>query len=103
VKATSYAILHEAVLGDWLKPLLPAADSPPAVQYYKEGTGEREALHDKKGDLLFRMRPVDREEFRAVVEGGEVFPHKTTFFYPKLWSGLALWAMAEPGAAQGRS
>ena len=47
------------------------------------------------------MRGVGREEFREVVEGGEVFPHKTTFFYPKLWSGLALWSMAEPGKPRG--
>jgi uncharacterized protein (DUF1015 family) len=102
VGATSYAILHDLILGEWLQPLLSAAqEGQAAIQYWKEGTGEREALHGKRGDLLFRMRPVNREEFRAVVEGGETFPHKTTFFYPKLWSGLALWAMAEPGAPPG--
>ncbi len=109
VARTNYAVLHDLVLGEWLKPLLgaapAAAGSPSAataepVKYFKEGTGEREALLRGEGDILFRMRPVDRQEFREVVEGGEVFPHKTTFFYPKLWSGLVLWTMSEPGVAR---
>jgi len=102
VGATDYAILHDVILGDWLAPFLAqkgAGEGAAPILYFKEGTGEREALRARKGDALFRMRPVRREEFQAVVEGGEVFPHKTTFFYPKLWSGLALWALAEPGAA----
>jgi uncharacterized protein (DUF1015 family) len=95
VARSSYAILHDVVLGEWLGPLLEKVSANP-VLYFKEGTGEDEALRRGEGDLLIRMQPVDREEFRQVVQGGEVFPHKTTFFYPKLWSGLVLWTMAEP-------
>ncbi len=101
VAATDYAFLHDVVLGDWLKPLFVRSEglhgeTAAAIQYFKEGTGEREALRQGRGDLLIRMTPVDRREFREVVEGGQVFPHKTTFFYPKLWSGLALWSLSEP-------
>ena len=42
------------------------------------------------------MNPVERQEFQDVVQGGELFPHKTTYFYPKLWSGLVLWPLQEP-------
>jgi uncharacterized protein (DUF1015 family) len=99
VARTAYALLHDVVLGEWLKPLLAAGakSGEEPIRYFKEGTGEREALLRGDGDLLFRMWPVGREEFRDAVEGGEVFPHKTTFFYPKLWSGLVLWTMADPG------
>ena len=45
---------------------------------------------------MFEAEPVGREEFESVVQGGEVFPHKTTYFYPKLWSGMVLWELAEP-------
>ncbi len=101
VAATDYAFLHDVVLGEWLKPLLARSteadsESAAAIQYFKEGTGERDALRQGRGDVLIRMLPVDRQEFREVVEGGQVFPHKTTFFYPKLWSGLALWSLSEP-------
>ena len=90
--ATDYGLLEEVVLGDWLHGVV-AADG---VGYFKEATGEREALERGDGDILFRMRPVEREEFQSVVEGGEVYPHKTTYFYPKLWSGMVLWELAEP-------
>ena len=43
-----------------------------------------------------KIEVVSPEEFQGVVEGDEVFPHKTTFFYPKLWSGLVLWSLEEP-------
>ena len=84
---TDYALLHDVVLGAWLR------DEVAEVSYFKERTGEAEAMRDGRGDLLFRMQPVDREEFQQVVEAGEVFPHKTTYFYPKLWSGLVLWSL----------
>jgi uncharacterized protein (DUF1015 family) len=90
---TNYGLLHDLILGDWL---LPWAGEAPEIHYFKEGTGEAEALRRGQGDLLFRMRPVDRKEFQAVVRGGELFPHKTTYFYPKLWSGLVLWTLEEP-------
>lgn len=94
VGRTAYSLLHDVVIDQWLAEW---SEGPPSVAYYKEGTGEREALAAGEGQILFRMRPVDRGEFRGVVEGGEVLPHKTTYFYPKLWSGLLLWPI-EPVA-----
>jgi uncharacterized protein (DUF1015 family) len=107
VAATDYAILHERILREWLRPVIRDSRDEESNEdggeieaaYYKEGSGEREALAGGEGDLLFRMRPVAASEFRSVVEGGEVFPHKTTFFYPKLWSGLLLWTLADRGTA----
>jgi uncharacterized protein (DUF1015 family) len=93
VARTAYALLHEVVIGEWLGDLI---DGESGIRYFKEGTGETEALAKGDGDILFRMKPVGAPEFQEVVEGGEVFPHKTTYFYPKLWSGLVLWPMEEP-------
>ena len=90
--ATSYGIVQDEIIGSWLVPL---AGEEPEVAFFKEGTGENEALREGRGDLLFRMRPVGRSEFQEVIDGAEVFPHKTTYFYPKLWSGLVLWQLEE--------
>ncbi len=90
--ATSYGLVQDEIIGSWLTPF---AGDDPEVFFYKEGTGEAEALREGTGDLLFRMRPVGRGEFQEVIDGAEVFPHKTTYFYPKLWSGLVLWRLAE--------
>ncbi len=90
--SSDYGVLESLVLESWLRPAL-SPDRALGVRFFKEGTGEREALERGEGDLLFRMRPVPAGQFRSVVEGGEVFPQKTTFFYPKLWSGLVLWSL----------
>jgi len=89
---SAYGLLHDVVLGEWLGKLV----DTDGVRYFKEGTGEVEALRSGEGDILFRMKPVGAREFHGVVQGGEVFPHKTTYFYPKLWSGLVLWPLEEP-------
>src|SRR4030095_14044849 len=93
VARTSYALLHDVVIGEWLRD---AIDGEDAIRYFKQGTGEDQALASGEGDILFRMNPVEPREFQEVVQGGELFPHKTTFFYPKLWSGLVIWPIAEP-------
>ena len=96
--ATSYGLVQDEIIGSWLTPF---TGDEPEVFFYKEGTGEDEALREGTGDLLFRMRPVGRGEFQKVIDGAEVFPHKTTYFYPKLWSGLVLWRLAAVEAPSG--
>jgi uncharacterized protein (DUF1015 family) len=39
-------------------------------------------------EAAFLLRPVTVEQVRAVAERGEVMPQKSTYFYPKLLSGL---------------
>jgi uncharacterized protein (DUF1015 family) len=100
VARTAYALLHDVVIGEWLRDLAggegQGASPESGIRYFKEGTGETDALARGEGDILFRMKPVEPREFQEVVQGGEVFPHKTTYFYPKLWSGLVLWPIEEP-------
>lgn len=44
--------------------------------------------------LLFLMNPTRVEQVRRVADEGLVMPHKSTFFYPKLLTGLALNSLA---------
>jgi len=41
----------------------------------------------------FILNPVKPAEVKAVAEAGEKMPHKSTDFYPKLWSGLLFYKM----------
>jgi uncharacterized protein (DUF1015 family) len=40
--------------------------------------------------VAFFLRPVRMPEFKAIVEAGEIMPKKSTYFYPKLLSGLVI-------------
>ncbi|HET6497890.1 MAG TPA: DUF1015 domain-containing protein [Coriobacteriia bacterium] len=43
--------------------------------------------------VAFLVRPVEMEQMRAVALAGETMPQKTTYFYPKLLSGLLMRGM----------
>jgi uncharacterized protein (DUF1015 family) len=46
------------------------------------------AVDAGRAEAAFLLRPVTIEQVRAVAERGETMPQKSTFFYPKLPSGL---------------
>ncbi len=46
----------------------------------------------------FLLRPPTIEQVRAVAESGETMPQKSTYFYPKLLSGLLFHAFDTPRA-----
>ena len=75
-------LLHEAllkpVLGSGLEQVSYAHDLSEVAG--RTGTGEC--------GLSFLLRPMDLDVFEAVVLGGERLPPKSTFFMPKLPSGL---------------
>ncbi len=56
---------------------------------YARDTEEALALvRSGKFDVAFLMRPTPVEQVRAVAEAGESMPPKSTYFFPKLLTGL---------------
>jgi hypothetical protein len=47
-------------------------------------------LRAGKGQALFLMNATPVRQVRDVAEAGEVMPQKSTFFYPKVPTGLAI-------------
>ncbi len=43
--------------------------------------------------MAFLLNPAKPADVKAVAEAGEKMPHKSTDFYPKLWSGLLFYKM----------
>jgi uncharacterized protein (DUF1015 family) len=46
-----------------------------------------------KVQAAFLMNPVRMEQVRDIAFAGEVLPQKSTDFYPKLLSGLTIYAL----------
>ena len=46
------------------------------------------AVDAGRAQAAFLLRPPTIEQVRAVAERGETMPQKSTYFYPKLTSGL---------------
>lgn len=46
-------------------------------------------------DMSFIMNPPTVEDMRQIALGGEKMPQKSTFYYPKILSGLVVWSLAD--------
>ena len=80
--------LHHAVLG----PLLEVPDS--AVGYVHSLAEAEEALAQRSCRLAVLLRGTPVEQILAVADARESMPAKSTFFHPKLPSGLVIHPLA---------
>jgi uncharacterized protein (DUF1015 family) len=60
---------------------------------YLRDAGEAIARVRNGANVAFLMNPVRMEQVRDTAFAGEVLPQKSTDFYPKLLSGLAIYAL----------
>jgi uncharacterized protein (DUF1015 family) len=82
-----HAVILEQVLG-----ISHEAQATQANLRYSKDFAEAfgAAAADPQVDVAFLMNPTKIEEVIAVAESGEVMPQKSTFFYPKIPTGLVL-------------
>lgn len=84
-----HGVLFERVLG--ISP--DAVTAGGFVRYYKEPAKVSEELESGEIQAAFFLNPVTVEEFRQVSLSGHVLPQKTTFFYPKILTGLMIFSV----------
>jgi uncharacterized protein (DUF1015 family) len=53
-----------------------------------------EAVHKGRYRAAFLLNPPTIQQIKQVVDAGEVMPRKTTFFYPKVATGLVIYKIA---------
>ena len=58
------------------------------VRYTPSAVAAEEAVRSGRADAAFLVRAPALEEVVAVARAGELLPEKTTYFFPKLTSGL---------------
>ena len=42
------------------------------------------------------IRPLPKDAVAAVSDAGQTMPQKSTYFYPKLWTGVAFHSLVDP-------
>lgn len=82
------ALLHAYVLERVVRPKV-CNGQEPAIQYIKSAPEAVRAAQSTKG-TAFLLQPTTMEEMRAVCGAGDLMPQKSTYFYPKLASGLVI-------------
>jgi uncharacterized protein (DUF1015 family) len=63
------------------------------VRYLRDANEAVEQVRNGEADAAFLTNPVRMEQLKEVAFAGEVMPQKSTDFYPKLLSGLAIYAL----------
>ena len=63
------------------------------IRYLRDANEAVDQAHRGDADIAFLTNPVTMEQLREVAFAGEVMPQKSTDFFPKLLSGLAIYAL----------
>ncbi|MGI8440189.1 MAG: DUF1015 domain-containing protein [Thermoleophilaceae bacterium] len=58
------------------------------ISYSKDARDAREALADGRAEAAFFMRPTPIDQVREIARAGESMPPKSTYFFPKVPTGL---------------
>jgi len=63
------------------------------VTYVRDSAEALSMVRDGRAEIAFLMSPARMQQVRDIAFAGEVLPQKSTDFYPKLLSGLAIYAL----------
>ena len=91
-KKLDVSILHSLILDKLLGIDAEALASQKYVDYVKGDPEDAiKALKEKERQIAFFLNPTKINEVLEVADAGETMPQKSTFFYPKLVSGLVMY------------
>jgi uncharacterized protein (DUF1015 family) len=90
VRTTDVAILHSGILEHVLGISLEAQVKKTNLAYLQDPKQGLAQLESGEGQVLFLMNPTPVAQVREVAEAGEVMPQKSTYFFPKILTGLAI-------------
>jgi len=84
---------YELVEGDGLDPEVVDRLEPQGVTYTPDAVEAVAAVDRGEAEAAFLLRPARIEDVWEIAGRGDVMPQKSTFFYPKLTSGLLFYAL----------
>jgi len=85
--------LHKCVLEGVLGISEDAIRDQSNVSYVREIGEALARVRDGRANVAFLINPVRMQQVRDIALAGEVLPQKSTDFYPKLLSGLTIYAL----------
>ena len=85
--------LHKCLLEGVLKISDEAIRNQQNVSYCREAADGLALVRSGQAQVALLMNPVRMEQVRDIAFAGEVLPQKSTDFYPKLLSGLTIYAL----------
>ena len=90
LRRTDVGMLHAGILEHLLGITKEAQAAKTNLWYPQDARAALADLKNGRGQLLVLMNATPVADVRTVAEAGEVMPQKSTFFYPKILTGLAI-------------
>lgn len=90
VKAQDVTLLHRFIIAQgWIgNPEVELHEED--IYYCREVEDALDLIKRRRGCVAFLMNPVDKDTVLEIAENGELLPHNSTYFYPKIENGLVL-------------
>ena len=85
--------LHRLVLEDLLHLTHESIANTENIRYLRDAAEAVTQVQSGEANLAFLIKPVTLDQLRDISLSGDVMPQKSTDFYPKLLSGLAMYAL----------
>lgn len=90
LRTLDVTLLHALVIEDILGIDRAAQEAQTNLRYVKDTQAALDEARSPSVNAVFVMNPTPVAHVKAVADAGEVMPQKSTFFYPKLASGLVI-------------
>jgi len=88
------AILHRLIIRDVLRITDEAQLRKENIDYVHTIHEVRNALEDGKTQCAVILKSTSMQQLRASADAGVPMPQKSTYFYPKLLTGLVIYPLA---------
>jgi len=92
-RALDVFILHRLLLEKCLGIREDAVKNESYITYVRGREEAIGAVRDRKAQVAFLLNPTRLDQLRDIALEGSVMPQKSTDFYPKLLSGLTMYAL----------
>lgn len=95
VKELDVSLLHSLILKQLLGISVEAQELKTNIDYTKDARQAVKRVREGKAQIAFLVNPTPIIQVRAVAKAGYTMPQKSTYFYPKLVSGLILHSLTD--------
>jgi uncharacterized protein (DUF1015 family) len=85
--------LHKCLLEEALGLSEESIRNQQNIRYIRDAAEALSLVREGAANVALLMNPARMEQVRDIAFAGEVLPQKSTDFYPKLLSGLAIYAL----------
>ena len=86
LKRLDVTVLHDLIIDNMFDP----ENKEGSLKYIRDEKDAVKVVDNGDYEIAFFLRPTDVMDMKAVAEKGEMMPQKSTYFYPKLLTGLVM-------------